>query len=98
MPPSPGTPPGGDDAAALVAGGILLALVVIVIGGVAIWSLQGRRAKTAQSAPAQPLLVKSKSSTVASLSRPVGYGRRSGYAYAQVARSAHGAQPLRFGL
>ena len=94
MPPSARQPLGGDDAAALVAGGILLALVVIVIGvrRRRLLLLQGRRQRP-RSPPLQPLLVKSKSSTVASLSRPVGYGRRSGYAYAQVARSAHGAQP-----
>ena len=111
MPPSPGVPPGGgasDGAEPGVAVGVGVGLGLLVLGVAAVGFFAYRRNQRARTQPASATresLLPGKLKTDASgriqvSARPVGYGRRGGYAYAQVARAAHGrgGQELRFAL
>mgnify|MGYP002834099439 CR=1 FL=1 len=119
LPPLPAPPPGasGEDdnsgllVALLIVGGIVLLIVV----GVVVYTLQGQQRAKVEQTPAEEkvslksagrkVVARNKLTPRSSGAQPVGYGRRSGYAYAQVARAAHSSggggssqQEFRFSL
>jgi hypothetical protein len=118
LPPLPAPPPGAsgadDNSGLLITIGVVVAIVVLIVVGVVVYTLQSQeRAKVGQT-PAETQSLKSVGKKVVAVNKltprsssaqPVAYGRRSGYAYAQVARAAHSSggggssqQEFRFSL
>ena len=110
MPPGGGASDGAGPGAAV---GLGVGLGLLVLGVAAVGFLAYRRNQRARTQPQrasetsllpakqqQPVLKPSASGRIQVSARPVSYGRRGGYAYAQVARAAHGrgGQELRFAL
>ena len=113
LPPLPAPPPGAsgadDDSGLLIALLVVGGIVLLIVVGVVVYTLQGQeRAKVGQTPAEEKVSLKSAGRKVVAVNKltprpsgaqPVGYGRRSGYAYAQVARAAHSSQQeFRFSL
>jgi len=114
MPPLPAPPPGAsgedDNSGLLITVGVVVAIVLVIVVGVVVYVLRNQESakveeKVSLQSAGKKVIAVNKLKPRSSSAQPVGYGRRSGYAYAQVARAAHSSggggssqQEFRFSL